>query len=481
MSDIPVVVTSAGAQPTLPSVLLADLIAGVVATNPGYTATLPASMVEDISSTAVGALVIIDAARVETINSLTPYGANDFLLAQLGQQFIGPGSAPAPPTNTSVFVTFTCTDNSDNPLPGQVIDVGFTVSDGTYQYIVQDGGVTDSSGVTVPLFCLATSTGTWAVPTQSVSQIVTSPPTNVNIACSNPEPGTPGTAAAETAAQYRARVLTAEQAICTGLTTTLKTLLGQVSGVQQRLISTIENGDGTWTVISGGGDPYLTAGAIFKSGLNIATLEGATLAVSGITQANPGVVTTSTNHNLATGDQIQITGIVGMTELNGVEVAVTVITEKTFSIAVNTSGYVAYVSGGVVSPNPIAETPAISDPPNVYTIPYVNPPAQTVTIAVSYTTTVPNFASQAAVSQAVAPAISSYLNSILVGAPISDLLLRQTFAIAVQPIVDPSLISSLTFEVSINDVPTSPVGDYYESDPYSYFSATSSNITVVEA
>ena len=56
--DIPVVVTAAGAQPTPPATLLADLIAQVSATNPGYTANLPGSLIENISSTDVGALVM---------------------------------------------------------------------------------------------------------------------------------------------------------------------------------------------------------------------------------------------------------------------------------------------------------------------------------------------------------------------------------------------------------------------------------------
>src|ERR1700761_7470267 len=110
MADIPVVITAAGVQPTPPATLLAQLLAGVAAKNSGYTATLPASLIEDISSTDVGALVICDTARVETLNSISPYSANDFLLSQLGQIYIGPGAAPAVPTNTSVYVEFTAID-----------------------------------------------------------------------------------------------------------------------------------------------------------------------------------------------------------------------------------------------------------------------------------------------------------------------------------------------------------------------------------
>ena len=156
---------SSGAQPTPPATLRADLIASVTAVVPGITFTLPASLIEDVSSTEVGALVMCDTAAVETINSISPSTANPFMLSQLGQVYLGPGSAPAVPTNTSVYVVFYAEDASSNPLPGYVIPIGFTVSDGTYQYVVQNGGVTTSSGYSSPIFCQATIPGTWAVPT----------------------------------------------------------------------------------------------------------------------------------------------------------------------------------------------------------------------------------------------------------------------------------------------------------------------------
>jgi Ubiquitin-activating enzyme E1 FCCH domain len=480
VADIPVIVTAAGAQPTPPSVLNAQLIAAVTAVNPGYT-ILGAALIEDVASTNTGALTICDSARVETINSLTPFGANNFLLWQLGQIYIGPGSAPGTPTNTSVYVTFTAEDAASSAaLSGYVIPVGFTVSDGTYQYIVQDGGVTASSGVTEPLFCIATIPGSWAVATNTVSQIVTSVPSTVTLSCTNPTPGV-AAAAAETAEQYRVRVLQAGQAIATGTATMLKTLLGQVPGVQQRLVSTLQISGGGWTVIAGGGDPYLTAGAIYASGLDISTLVAPPLSVTNITQAASGEVTTATNHNLTTGESITMSGIVGMVNLNGVLVPVTVVDEKHFTIGVNTTGYPAYISGGTISPNPIVVTPNINDPPNIYGVPFVNPPAQTVTMTVQYNTTQPNFTGAAAVAQLAAPAIADYVNSIAAGNPINLLVVQNVFAAAIASILDPSLISALTISVSINGVSTAPVGELVESDPYSYFTATTAGITVEQA
>jgi hypothetical protein len=307
---------------------------------------------------------------------------------------------------------------------------------------------------------------------------VTSQPAGIAVTCTNPEPGV-ASAIAETAAQYRARVLQAGQANSTGTPQQLKTLLGLVPGVQQRLVSTIPQIGGGWVIIAGGGDPYLTAGAIQASGLDVSTLIAAPLQVTNITAANPGVVTTATNHNLSTGAQETITGVVGMTNVNGVLQTITVIDEKHFSIE-NTASFPPYISGGVVTPNPIVLTPNITDPPNIYGIPFVNPPAQTVTIAVTYNTTQPNFTSQAAVAQLAAPAIADYVNTIYAGAPLNSVELDTIFAAAIESVLDTSLISFLSFAVSINGVATAPIGTLFYGDAYSYFTATSAGISVIQ-
>ena len=131
MATIPLVMSTEGAVSTSPTNIRTTLVANVAATNPGYTANLPGTLIEDIASTDVAAIVQCDQARVDAINSVTPYGANAFVLAMLGAQF---GVAQGKTTNTSVYVTFTGT-------VGFPIQPGFIVSDGTYQYVIQDGGV----------------------------------------------------------------------------------------------------------------------------------------------------------------------------------------------------------------------------------------------------------------------------------------------------------------------------------------------------
>jgi len=64
--------------------------------------------------------------------------------------------------------------------------------------------------------------------------------------------------------------------------------------------------------------------------------------IASITKANPGVVTTAAAHGLTTGQKVTFTMPSGMTELNGVTAAVTVLSSTTYSIGINTSAYSTY-------------------------------------------------------------------------------------------------------------------------------------------
>ena len=461
--DIPVIMSSTGAQPQSATSLQTQLIAAVAATNPGYTANLPGSLIEDISSTDVGAISLCDSAYVETINSLTPYGANNFLLNQLGSIYLGQlyGAQGAATTN-SAYVIF-------SGVPGYIISSGFIVSDGTYQYSVVDGGVIGSSGQTAQLFCLATQSGTWAIPANSITTLVTSFPSANITSVTNPLAGVQGVGA-ETEGAYRARILQAGIASSQGMATYLKTLLNQISGVQPRLVSVLQNSPG-WEIICGGGDQYQIAYAIYSALFDISTLTGSKLAVSGITQANPGVVTTNLAHGLVTGSTQTLTGIVGMTALNGVPVVVTALTPTTFSIGLNTSSYGAYVSGGALSPNPRNIAATINDYPNIYLIPFVNPPLQTVGLTVLWNTTGTNLVANSAVSQLAQQPLADYINGIYVGQPINIFEMQNVFQSAIASVIPPTLLSRIVFSVTINGVLTSPSTGtgLIAGDPESYF------------
>lgn len=73
-------------------------------------------------------------------------------------------------------------------------------------------------------------------------------------------------------------------------------------------------------------------------------------AISNITQANPAVVTTAANHGFTTGDSVRIEDVVGMTEVNGNDYTITVLTPTTFELdGIDSSAYTAYTSGGRTS------------------------------------------------------------------------------------------------------------------------------------
>ena len=468
MSDFPVIMTSSGAQPQGPSTINTKLINTVAADQPGYTANLPGILVEDISSTETFGITLCDQARVDAVNSISPLGANEFVLTQQGAAM---GLLRGTTTNATVEVRFSGT-------AGYVIPQGFIVSDGSYQYKLSSGGVIQTSGVSALLSAISTSAGTWSIPAGTVNKLVTTLPTGVSLTVTNPLAGTPG-GDEESWEAYRSRILAAQLASSMGMASYLKTLLKNVSGVTSRLVSVRQNSNG-WEVICGGGDNYDVAYAIFMSVPDVAALTGSVISVTGITAANPGVVTTDLNHGYSTGDSVTISGV--SPSAYNATYTVTVISEKTFSIGVNTSSYGAYVSGGTTTPNDRNVVVSLNDYPDVYTITYVDPPEQTVTIVATWNTTLTDFVGAAAVAQLAAPALISYINSIEVGAPINLLQMTTTFQTAVETVIATSSITRLVFSVDINGVSTSPASgeSYISGDPESYFFASSSAVTVTQ-
>lgn len=95
----------------------------------------------------------------------------------------------------------------------------------------------------------------------------------------------------------------------------------------------------------------------------------ATKAITGATNANPGVIT-STAHGYSNGDWVEIVGVAGMTNFNGLTWIITNKTTNTFELTdlfgniVNTTSFPSYISGGttariytVVSPYAATDLP----------------------------------------------------------------------------------------------------------------------------
>jgi hypothetical protein len=469
--------TAEGPVPTPPAQLRASIEASVATTNPGFSGNFPGTLIEDVLSTDVAAAQVCDSARVEAINSLTPYGANAYLANQLGSIYgipIGIGS------NTSVEVQFY------NSTPGFPIIPGFTVGDGTYTYVIQDGGTIAADGTSGLLSAVATQQGSWPVVQNTVQQIETSVPSGITLYVTNPQAGLPGSSG-QLVSDYQAQVLQAGLAASTGMTRYLKTLLANVPGVQRRLLSarpvTAPQGWPGWEIIVGGGDNYQVAGAIYNSLFDVSTLVGSTLAVTAITQAANAQVTTDLNHGYAVGQVIQITGVVMTGWPNGTNISVaTVVDEKNFTVNVNSSAFGSYVSGGVCTPNFRNVVATIVDYPDSYDIPFVSPPQQTVTVALTWNTTLINFTGAVTVQQLGQPAIVDYINSIPVGAPINVFEMQAVFQAAIASVLSPINLTRMVFSVGINGISTAPTAGtgIISGDPESYFQTAAASVTITQ-
>lgn len=101
--------------------------------------------------------------------------------------------------------------------------------------------------------------------------------------------------------------------------------------------------------------PMALGGAVLSEGFGI----------TAITNANPGVVT-APYHGLTTGDEVYLSGIEGMDELNGRVVTVTVLNDDDFSIGLDTTSYGAFVSDDgdvrVAPPTPAPTPPPVPAP-----------------------------------------------------------------------------------------------------------------------
>ena len=88
-----------------------------------------------------------------------------------------------------------------------------------------------------------------------------------------------------------------------------------------------------------------------------ATVGGTSKALAGITQASPGVLTTTLAHGFTDGIAVTITDVGGMTQVNGNEYYMDILTSNTFalytdsnlSVPLDTTGFGAYTSGGIAT------------------------------------------------------------------------------------------------------------------------------------
>lgn len=469
MSDLPVSYTAAGPVPQTADSLREQLISQAIALSPGLTTDLPGSLIEDIAGTNVGALLVCDQIRIDLINSVGPLSANLTMLNKLAQQS---GISPQKTQGlTTVPVQFS------GPA-GFTIPQGFLVSDGTNSYALADATIIPSSEITSPVTCNATITGSWAVPSGTVNQIITSLPSDITLTCTNPVAGTPG-GDPETNYQFRDRVWQGQMSTVQGYPGFIRQKLTDVANVQARLVSVVQSG-GNWVIMCGGGDIYEMAGAIYKSAGDISRLAGSSLNVTGITNANPGVVTTDLTHGFIDGQVITITGVTGMSGVNGTPLTVTVISPHSFSIGINTTSSGAWTGGGVVSPNLRNNVVTINDWPDNYLIPFVIPLQQNVTVTYQWGTESVNYLTDATVSSLVSANAISYVNGIFAGKPLNVNNLKDVFLQSVNTVLDMSLITTLNVVITVNGIITSVDSgtNIISGDPFSYWYIASDGVII---
>jgi uncharacterized protein (TIGR02217 family) len=75
-------------------------------------------------------------------------------------------------------------------------------------------------------------------------------------------------------------------------------------------------------------------------------------AITGISKATQAVITV--NNSLAVGESVAITGVVGMTQINGLRALITARTPTSITVAINSTAFSTYTSGGVVNTRPQA-------------------------------------------------------------------------------------------------------------------------------
>ena len=542
MTSVNLSISAAGAQPTPPATLLGELINNVIATNPGYTANLPGSLIEDISSTDVQAMAAIDQACVDLINSMSPFSANAYLLGMLGAQLgiqtgqlsnssayvlftglagftiqngfiVGDGANQYTVQDGGVLAyaiatNFTATINNGSSLAGNLLTISAIPSgqimigdaitgpsvpanttitgfiSGTFggagvytlstSSLVASEAMTGATHGTAQLYVVANQYGNWAIPANSITTVITSVPTGYPLTVTNLVSGTTATAA-ETESLYRARINIAQLAPATGTQALVKSALQNIPGVQARSVSVAASGK----IMVAGGDPYLIANALLQNLFDLSDFAGSTV-----------LSNSWTGTGSIAGNVLTLTAVTGTVKLGDIVsgnymISPTIITGfsggsgGTGTYFVNYSQAVA--SEALTGSNSLRnQVVTLINAPDIYSILFVVPVQQQITMTVNWSTFAPNFTSNTAVNNLVNAALVNYINLILVSQPINVFEMQQIFLDNISSVISPAFISNLTFAVYINGVLTNPsagTGLIY-GDSEGYFVTTTPQITV---
>ena len=170
-----------------------------------------------------------------------------------------------------------------------------------------------------------------------------------------------------------------------------------------------------------------------------------------------------------------------MTGING-SWTVTVITPTSFSIPYNSTSAPTYTGGGIVTPNIRNQSISVIDYPNTYTVPFVVPPAQSVSIGLTWNTIATTAVSATSMATLGAVGLVNYVNSIATGQPMNLFELQNAFQLATASVLPTTLLTRMVFAVTIDGVSVSPAAGtgVIAGDPQSYFLTNATLITITQ-
>lgn len=117
----------------------------------------------------------------------------------------------------------------------------------------------------------------------------------------------------------------------------VRTIFKPVASTTKIAIGSIEQPATAWSVVTTTGRVTFAANK--------------TRSITAITQAASAVVTVGA-HTFIVGESVHFTGVVGMTEINGLRGLITATSATEITVSINSTSFTAYTSGGTVNTNP---------------------------------------------------------------------------------------------------------------------------------
>lgn len=150
---------------------------------------------------------------------------------------------------------------------------------------------------------------------------------------------------------------------------TNKFLVADTSGAWSEVLTLVDKDAGTLlnsefriSGVDGDGTAYNVA-RLYNRTLRLGSADGsfvkepwtvagafATQAITGISQANPAVVTVASTADMTEGETVTLTGVGGMVEITDGAYTISIVNATTFElVGVDSTGYTLYTTGGTVS------------------------------------------------------------------------------------------------------------------------------------